>query len=99
MTLQQLTKPAELNEPALGRMTSGGAGRSYADIVERLFTEFGGRLALPVITAVVRECRGQLSCSPEAAMPELLERLARQRLRTGGRSVTMVGVEERGHDR
>ncbi len=55
--------------------------RSYADVVERLFVEFEGRRSLPVIRAMVHECRAELSCSPEAAMPELLERLARQRLR------------------
>lgn len=99
MTLPQLINPSELNGPALGRRANGGAGRSYADTVERLFTEFGSRVSLPVITGVVRECRGQLSYSPEAAIPERLERLARQRLRTGARSAAMVGVEEQGHDR
>ena len=99
MTLPQLIHPSELNGPTLGRRAGGGAGRSYADTVERLFTEFGSRVSLPVITGVVRECRGQLSCSPEAAMPELLERLARQRLRTGAPFVAMVGVAEQGHDR
>jgi hypothetical protein len=53
---------------------------SYADTVERLFTEFRGQVPLPVITAMVHECREQLCSSPETAMPELLERLARQRL-------------------
>lgn len=57
-----------------------GVDRSYADVVERLFAELGSRVPLPVITAVVREGRAQLSCSPEAAMPERLEHLARQRL-------------------
>jgi hypothetical protein len=57
-----------------------GVGDSYADIVERLFTEFGSRVPLAVITAVVREGCAQLSCSPQAAVPELLECLARQRL-------------------
>lgn len=99
MTLPQLTNPSEDNGPVVGRRAGGGAGRSYADTVERLFTEFEGQLSLPVITGVVRECRGQLSCSPEAAMPELLERLARQRLRAGLRPPAMVGVEELGHDR
>jgi len=54
----------------------------YADVIERLFREFDGAIALPVIVEVTHECRQQLSGSPAAAMPELLERLARQRLTT-----------------
>ncbi len=53
---------------------------SYADVIERLFRQFDGVIALPVIVEVTHECRQQLSGSPVAAMPELLERLARQRL-------------------
>ncbi len=54
----------------------------YADVIERLFREFDGTIALPVIVEVTHECRQQLSGSPATAMPELLERLARQRLTT-----------------
>jgi hypothetical protein len=53
---------------------------SYADVIERLFREFEGSLPLPVIVEVTHVCRQQLSGSPITAMPELLERLARQRL-------------------
>jgi len=53
---------------------------SSADVVERLLTEFADRYALTDITDMVRECRMQLSCSPVTALPELIERLARQRL-------------------
>jgi len=35
---------------------------------------------LPVITAVVRQCRTDLDGVPSGAIPELLERLASQRL-------------------
>jgi hypothetical protein len=52
----------------------------YADLVERLFAEFDDRYELPHIVEVVRQCREQLCCAPEAALPELIERLARQRL-------------------
>ncbi len=52
----------------------------YADVIERLFREFDGVLPLPVIVKVTNVCRHQLSGSPAAARPELLERLARQRL-------------------
>ena len=65
---------------------------SYADTVECLFAEFEGRLPLPLVSAVVHECREQLSCSPETAIPELLERLARQRLKDVPQPVPMLGV-------
>jgi hypothetical protein len=55
-------------------------GYSYADVVERLFREFEDRFSLTVIVEVVHECRAQLTCVPESAMSEMLERLARQRL-------------------
>jgi hypothetical protein len=53
---------------------------SYADVVERLFREFGDRVSLTLIVEVVHECRKQLSGVAEPAMSEMLERLARQRL-------------------
>lgn len=55
-------------------------GYSYADVVERLFREFGDRLPLTLIVQVVHGCREQLSGVAESAMSEVLERLARQRL-------------------
>jgi hypothetical protein len=55
-------------------------GYSYADVVERLFCEFGDRFSLATIVGVVHECREQLSGVAESAMDEMLERLARQRL-------------------
>lgn len=55
----------------------------YADLIERLFAEFESRRPLPEIVEVVRQCREQLCCAPEAALPELVERLARQRLTDG----------------
>jgi hypothetical protein len=52
----------------------------YADLVERLFGEFDDRYELPQIVEVVRQCREELCCAPVTALPELIERLARQRL-------------------
>jgi hypothetical protein len=66
------------------------ASYSYADVVERLFAEFGDRLTLPAIVEVVRECHEQLSSVPASALPELLERLARQRLTC---TATVVAAE------
>jgi len=53
---------------------------SCCDVTERLFAEFERAHPLPVITEVVRQCRQDLHGAPTAALPELLERLARQRL-------------------
>jgi len=55
--------------------------QSYADITERLFCTFEAVHPLPVITAVMQQCRADVgSSTPSGAKPELLERLARQRL-------------------
>ncbi len=54
--------------------------RSYADVAERLFRTFHAVYPLPVIIAVLQRCRTELDSVPAGAMPELLERLARQRL-------------------
>jgi hypothetical protein len=53
---------------------------SLADITERLFPEFAPRVPLATIVATVRQCRHELDAAPEPALPELVERLARQRL-------------------
>jgi hypothetical protein len=53
---------------------------SLADVSERLMAEFEDRLALDVISRVVQGCRADLDCSSPAALPELVDRLARQRL-------------------
>jgi len=55
-------------------------GDSYCDVTERLFGEFERVHRLPVIALVVGQCRVDLEGSPRGAVPELLERLARQRL-------------------
>jgi hypothetical protein len=57
------------------------ASASLAPIDERLFHEFGAHVGLSEIMAIVRQCRGELDIVPAAAVPELVERLARQRLR------------------
>jgi hypothetical protein len=54
---------------------------SYADIVERLFREFEAELDLLRIESVISQCRHELRGSPPAAQPELIERLARERLK------------------
>jgi hypothetical protein len=53
---------------------------SLADVTERLFAEFEARLPLSAIVTTVRQCVRDLHGAPEQALPELVERLARQRL-------------------
>ena len=53
---------------------------SLADITERLMIEFGDRIQVSTISEIVLECRHDLQGSPVLALPELVERLARQRL-------------------
>ncbi|MFR9802975.1 hypothetical protein ACL02T_11800 [Pseudonocardia sp. RS010] len=48
--------------------------------VARLAREFAGRVSRRTVARVVRSCRADLSGVPAGAVPELLERLARQRL-------------------
>jgi transposase len=67
---------------------------SYADIVERLFREFEAHLDLVTIEAVITQCRHQLRGSPARAMPELIERLARERLNVLARPLGSVSDGE-----
>ncbi|PQP12526.1 hypothetical protein [Rhodococcus opacus] len=55
---------------------------SYADVVERLCGEFDGRVPLPMVTQIVRQCCREANCadSPADPNPPGLEGLARQRL-------------------
>ncbi len=53
---------------------------TYADVTERLFRRFATMHSLPVITAVLRQCRSERDCAPPGSLPELLERSATQRL-------------------
>ncbi|NMO89473.1 three-helix bundle dimerization domain-containing protein [Actinomycetospora sp. TBRC 11914] len=52
---------------------------SVVSAIERLTTEFAGRSPAP-IEPVVTACRRDLAGAPPGALPELVERLARQRL-------------------
>ena len=61
--------------------TIGACGdRSVAEAVQRLDREFRGSVHRGVIIDVVRRSRLELDGPPVEALPELVERLARQRL-------------------
>jgi hypothetical protein len=51
------------------------------DAIERLVFEFAGSVSPQTVAAVVHCSRHDLDSCPPAALPELTERLARQRLR------------------
>lgn len=53
---------------------------SIADVTERLFAEFETQLPVTTIAATVRQSSDDIDSVPEPALPELVERLARQRL-------------------
>jgi hypothetical protein len=52
----------------------------FAAISERLFAEFGSDIPLSDIMTVLRRSRAELDIASPATLPELLERLARERL-------------------
>jgi len=53
---------------------------SMTDVIERLHREFGAEHAHDVILEVVRLFRDELNSVSAESRPQLLERLARQRL-------------------
>jgi hypothetical protein len=61
--------------------TDASRDPSVDQAVARLAEEFRDRLRPQLIVRVVRNCRRDLGGSPVGAMPELVERLARYRLR------------------
>ena len=54
--------------------------RDVVDVSEHLMAEFEDRLDLSIISGIVLQVRHDLAGSPAAALPELVERSARQRL-------------------
>jgi hypothetical protein len=52
----------------------------FAAISERLFAEFGSAISLSDIMTVLRRSRAELDIASPAMLPELLERLVRERL-------------------
>ena len=51
-----------------------------AEVVRRLYTDFGPHLPYDVVAEVVSHAISDLEGNPSLAMPELVERLARHRL-------------------
>ncbi len=51
-----------------------------ADLIERLLDESSGDHTIEALVRIVNKGRADLAGSPPEAMPELLERLVRQRL-------------------
>lgn len=53
---------------------------SLADVTERLMAEFCTRVEVSAVSRIVLDCRRELAGVHTSAVPELVERLARQRL-------------------
>jgi hypothetical protein len=68
-----------LHTLALRRVAAPG---DLADAAERLRAEFADRLPAGVVGAVLRQSAHDVSGAPAGAWPELVERAARQRLRS-----------------
>ena len=68
--------------PSSGTGPSAGAAGAgtVADVTQRLMAEFEDQWDLATISEVVSGARQDLESMPKAALPELVERLARQRL-------------------
>jgi len=78
-----LTRPTRENVLCCKYAVTGPLlSETVVDVVERLMAEFEDRLDLHDIATVVLGCRDDLDCSPPGALPELIERLAHQRLLT-----------------
>ncbi len=52
----------------------------FVDVAVRVHADFSDRVALAEVLAVIAQCRSDLDTPGVAALPELVERLARQRL-------------------
>lgn len=61
-------------------MNEDGLAASVTAIRDRLFAEFAQQVPPAEIEALLGQCQSDLDAVPRAAMPELVERLARERL-------------------
>lgn len=75
-----LRSPTTVLRPDLGLPDARG---TLAPTVRRLVAEFPDR-HVAVVSATVTRCLRDLAGTPPGALPELLERLARQRLLDSG---------------
>lgn len=70
-----------------GQFRSDDRRLVFDQVVNRLYREFRGRCSRGLVEDLVAVCRSELACSPPDAVPELAERLARQRLQSGWASL------------
>ncbi|GAA4880412.1 hypothetical protein [Actinomycetospora straminea] len=73
--------PASLPGDDAGPTDTHDEDDAVPHTITRLAAEFSGR-PVAVVSATVLRCRRELDAVPPGALPELLERLARQRLRS-----------------
>ena len=85
---EHLHRDVQVRTAEVSIVASGGSVGAVddpvVDVIGRLTAEFEDRVELATISRVVLGCRADLDCSPVAALPELILRLARQRLLDSG---------------
>jgi len=62
-----------------------------ATLTNRLYADYQPGLTHADIDQVIQQCRADLAGTPPATLPELLERLARQRLADHHQNATSLG--------
>lgn len=71
-------------------MEKAGDMTMQTDTIGRLNGEFGARIPTALIYEIVTKCDSDLDSTPATARPEMLERLARQRLTFLDRPVAWI---------
>ena len=88
---RERTDGAHLTAHALHRMSrahrsdggwgvGGGRADALASVTRRLYDDYREQATLGEVVSTVRRCRRELDIVVDASLPEMVERLARQRL-------------------
>lgn len=77
--------PQDDDNPYQPVATSWSVADPLVEVAARVYTEFAEQLTLAEVLAVVERCSADLDPPSAEALPELVERLARQRLASGVR--------------
>jgi len=62
----------------------GGRADALASVTRRLYDDYHEQATLGEVVSTVRRCRRELDIVVDASLPEMVERLARQRLTDRG---------------
>jgi hypothetical protein len=81
MTTPGAHRDGEQRSAAVTPSAAAENRRMISTVSQRLLAEFDATLDLGVVTRIVASCLRDLDAVPPAALPELLERSARERVR------------------